>query len=64
MYDFKKIEKEILKFWGKNKIYEKVKNKNKKGKKVLFFARTPIYFWENTYRTCMEQFSERHVIEI
>jgi len=33
MYDFKQVETEILEYWKKNKVYEKVKDKNKKGKK-------------------------------
>ena len=32
MLDFKQVEKEVLEFWEKNKIYEKVKKKNLKGK--------------------------------
>lgn len=41
MYDFKTKEKEILEFWNKNKIYEKVKAKNKKGKKFYFLQGPP-----------------------
>jgi len=41
MYDFKSKEKEILEFWEKNKIYEKVKKKNSKGKKFYFLQGPP-----------------------
>jgi len=41
MYDFKKIEEEILKFWEKDKTYEKSKKKNVKGKKFYFLQGPP-----------------------
>ena len=41
MLDFKDTEKEILAFWEKNKIYEKVKKKNSKGKKFYFLQGPP-----------------------
>ena len=41
MFDFKENEKQILKFWEKNKIYEKVKKKNSKGKKFYFLQGPP-----------------------
>jgi len=41
MYDFKTKEKEILEFWNKNQIYQKVKEKNKKGKKFYFLQGPP-----------------------
>lgn len=41
MYDFKKSEQEIGEFWKKNKTYEKVKLKNKKGKKFYFLQGPP-----------------------
>ena len=41
MYDFKTKEKEILEFWNKNKTYQKVKDKNKKGKKFYFLQGPP-----------------------
>jgi len=41
MQDFRKIEEDILKFWEKNKIYEKSKKKNKKGKKFYFLQGPP-----------------------
>ncbi len=41
MLDFKKTEEEILNFWKKNKIYEKVKRRNEKGKKFYFIQGPP-----------------------
>jgi len=41
MYSFKNIEESALKFWEKNKIYEKTKKKNKKGKKFYFLQGPP-----------------------
>ena len=41
MYDFKKIEENVLDFWRKNRIYEKVKKKNNKGKKFYFLDGPP-----------------------
>lgn len=41
MLDFHKVEEEILKFWEDSKIYEKVKEKNSKGKKFYFLQGPP-----------------------
>ncbi len=41
MIDLKKIEEEMLEFWAKNKIYEKSKKKNSKGKKFYFLQGPP-----------------------
>lgn len=41
VYDFKKIEEEVLKFWKEKKIYEKVKKKNQKGKRFYFLQGPP-----------------------
>src|SRR3989344_893892 len=41
MYDFNKIEEEVLEFWKKNKIYEGIKDRNKKGKKFYFLQGPP-----------------------
>ena len=40
-YDFKEIEKEILDFWGKKKIYEKAKSLNSRGNKFYFLDGPP-----------------------
>jgi isoleucyl-tRNA synthetase len=41
MYDFKKTEDEVLKFWRTKKIYSKVNRKNSKGKKFYFMDGPP-----------------------
>lgn len=41
MYDFKKIEEEVLLFWKDKKIYEKSKEKNKHGKSFYFLQGPP-----------------------
>ncbi len=41
MYDFKEVEKEILKFWKEKKIYKKSIAKNKGGKKFYFMDGPP-----------------------
>ena len=41
MIGFKKTESEILRFWNKNKIYNKSKKKNVKGKKFYFLQGPP-----------------------
>jgi isoleucyl-tRNA synthetase len=42
MLDFKKIEEEVLEFWEKEKIYEKVKKRGE-GKKKFYFLQGPPY---------------------
>lgn len=41
MLDFHKVEEEVLAFWKKKKIYEKVKERNKGGKKFYFLQGPP-----------------------
>ncbi len=41
IYDFKKVENEILKYWEKEKIYEKIKKRNVKGKNFYFLQGPP-----------------------
>ncbi len=41
MYEFKKIEEEILQFWKQKKIYEKSVKKNSKGKKFYMMDGPP-----------------------
>ena len=41
MVDFKDTESDVKKFWEKNKIYEKLKRKNIKGKKFYFMDGPP-----------------------
>ncbi len=40
-YDFKVVEENILKFWKDNKIYEKARKKNSKGKQFYFLDGPP-----------------------
>ncbi|MEM2121506.1 MAG: isoleucine--tRNA ligase [Candidatus Woesearchaeota archaeon] len=40
-YNPQKVEEEILDFWDNNKIYEKLKNKNKKNKKFYYLDGPP-----------------------
>ncbi|MBU1129003.1 MAG: isoleucine--tRNA ligase [Nanoarchaeota archaeon] len=64
MYDFKKIEEEILEFWKKEKIFEKLQEKNK-GKKKWKFIDGPItannsmgvhHAWGRTYKDLFHRF--------
>jgi isoleucyl-tRNA synthetase len=56
--DFKEIEKDMLGFWEKNKIYDKSKKKNAKGKKFYFLQGPPYtsgklhigHAWNNTMK--------------
>ena len=41
MYDFKKTEEEVLKFWKQKKIYNKVRKKNSRGKRFYFMDGPP-----------------------
>lgn len=41
VYHFKKAEEEVLKFWEEKRIYEKIKKKNKFGKKFYFLDGPP-----------------------
>ena len=64
MQDFKQIEEEVLKFWEKNKIFEKLVRKNK-GKKRWSFLDGPItannpmgvhHAWGRTYKDLFHRF--------
>jgi len=64
MQDFKQIEEEVLKFWEKNKIFEKLLKKNK-GKKKWSFLDGPItannpmgvhHAWGRTYKDLFHRF--------
>ena len=41
MYDFKEVEEGVLKFWEEKKVYEKSREKNKKGKKFYMMDGPP-----------------------
>ena len=64
MYDFKKTEEEILKFWKERKIFDKLREKNK-GKKKWKFIDGPItannpmgihHAWGRTYKDLFHRF--------
>ncbi len=64
MYDFKKVENEILKFWEEKRIFEKLKKKNK-GKPRWRFLDGPItannpmgvhHAWGRTYKDLFHRF--------
>ena len=64
MYIPQEIEKEILDFWRKNKIFEKLRKKNK-GKKTWSFIDGPItannpmgihHAWGRTYKDLFQRF--------
>ncbi len=58
MYDFKTVEKEVIKFWEKNQIYPNLKKRNSKGKKFYFLQGPPYtsgylhagHAWNNTMK--------------
>ena len=63
-YNHKQIEEEILSFWKKNKIFDKLRNKNK-GKKPWSFIDGPItannpmgvhHAWGRTYKDVYQRF--------
>jgi isoleucyl-tRNA synthetase len=63
MYNPQEIEKEILKFWKKNKIFEKVRKKNSGGKTFSFIdgpmtANNPMgvhHAWGRTYKDTFQR---------
>jgi isoleucyl-tRNA synthetase len=64
MYNPQEIEKEILKFWEKEKIFDKLKKKNKGNKKWSFIdgpitANNPMgvhHAWGRTYKDLFQRF--------
>ncbi len=64
MYDFKKIEEEVLKFWKEKKIFNKLVEKNKGGKTFSFIdgpitANNPMgvhHAWGRTYKDLFQRF--------
>ena len=64
MLDFNKNELEILKFWGKNKTFEKLRKKNKGNKRWSFIdgpitANNPMgvhHAWGRTYKDMFQRF--------
>ena len=64
MYNIQEIEKEVLDFWKKNKIFDKLRKKNK-GKKKFSFLDGPItannamgvhHAWGRTYKDLFQRF--------
>jgi len=63
-YDFAKEENKILKFWRDNKIFEKLRKKNAKGKKWSFLdgpitANNPMgvhHAWGRTYKDLLQRY--------
>ena len=64
MYDHNQVEEEILKFWEKNNIFNKLVNRNK-GKKIFSFIDGPItannpmgvhHAWGRTYKDLYQRF--------
>ena len=64
MYEIQKIEKEILKFWEKKRVFEKLRIQNK-GKKTWSFIDGPItannpmgvhHAWGRTYKDVFQRF--------
>jgi len=64
MYKAQEVEKEVLDFWKKNKIFEKLRKKNKNGKKWRFLdgpitANNPMgvhHAWGRTYKDLFHRF--------
>ncbi|MEK7664044.1 MAG: isoleucine--tRNA ligase [Patescibacteria group bacterium] len=64
MYNFPENEKQILKFWEENKIFEKLREKNKKGKPWSFLdgpitANNPMgvhHAWGRTYKDLLQRY--------
>jgi len=72
MYEFKEIEKHVLDFWKKKKIFEKLMKKNK-GKKTWSFIDGPItannpmgvhHAWGRTYKDLFHRFKAMQGHEI
>ena len=72
MYDFKKTEEEILKFWESKNIFEKLRKKNKGGKKWSFIdgpitANNPMgvpHAWGRTYKDLFQRFKAMNGYEL
>ena len=72
MYDFKKTEEEVLKFWKEKKIFEKLKKKNKGGKRWSFIdgpitANNPMgvhHAWGRTYKDLFHRYKSMQGYEM
>ena len=71
MYDFKKVEEETLNFWEQKKIFEKLRKKNKGGKRWSFIdgpitANNPMgvhHAWGRTYKDLFHRFKSMQGFE-
>src|SRR3989344_5406818 len=72
MYDFKKTEEEVLKFWKQKKVFDKLRKKNK-GKERWSFIDGPItannpmgvhHAWGRTYKDLFHRFKAMQGHEI
>lgn len=72
MLDFRKAEDEVLKFWETNKIYEKVKKRNAKGKKFYFLQGPPYtsgklhigHAWNNSLKDMILRFKRMKGLDV
>jgi len=72
MLDFKKIEEEIRKFWEKNKIYEKLKKRNAKGKPFYFLQGPPYtsgrlhigHAWNNALKDIIMRYKRMQGLDV
>jgi len=72
MLDFKKIEEEVLKFWKSKKIYDKVRKKNKNGKKFYFLQGPPYtsgklhigHAWNNSLKDVAMRFKRMQGMDV
>ena len=72
MYDFKKSEEGVLKFWKEKKIFEKLRKKNKKGKTWSFIdgpitANNPMgvhHAWGRTYKDLFHRYKSMQGYEM
>ncbi len=72
MLDFKKIEEEILKFWEEQKIYEKVKKRNAKGKPFYFLQGPPYtsgklhigHAWNNSLKDIILRYKRMQGLDV
>src|SRR3989338_3734266 len=71
-YDYKIVEKEILEFWEKKRIFDKLRKKNKGNKKWSFLdgpitANNPMgihHAWGMTYKDLFQRFKAMNGFEL
>ncbi|MBI2129984.1 isoleucine--tRNA ligase [Candidatus Woesearchaeota archaeon] len=71
-YDFREVEENTLKFWKEKKIYEKAKEKNRKGK-IFYFLDGPPYTsgrvhigtaWNKALKDCFLRYKRMNGINV